>query len=315
MEVINVTLIEPKFKHPVIFEKFDTLLANEEFVIHNDHDPKPLYYQLLAERGQTFDWEYLINGPEVWEVKISKLKEGAKPETIGQMVVKDYRRAEVFRKFGLDFCCGGKKTLTQACEKKGIDVVAVKEALNKIDAQTSAQIDNYDAWELDFLADYIVNKHHTYVKESHPMIFEFSQKVARVHGDRHPELIQLANDYIEIAEELTMHMQKEEMILFPYIKKLVAAKKSGEEIERPPFGSIENPINMMEKEHTAVGEISERMKEMSNHFTPPEDACNSYRVLYAKLNEYDIDLHHHIHLENNILFKKALDLESELFKA
>ena len=313
METINVTLIEPRLKHPTIFEKYDTLLEEQEFVIHNDHDPKPLYYQLLAERGQTFEWEYLLNGPEIWEVKIKKLKIGEKPETIGQMVVNDFRRAEVFRKFGLDFCCGGKKTLEQACAKKGLDVLQVKEELKKVEEKDDTNHENYDSWELNFLADYIVNRHHSYVKESHPMLLEYSQKVARVHGERHPELIQIANDYLEIAEELSMHMNKEEMILFPYIKEMVDCKKEGRKMERAPFGSIENPINMMESEHTAVGEVTERMKELSNNFIPPEDACNSYRVLFSKLKEYEKDLHHHIHLENNILFKKAIELESEFF--
>jgi regulator of cell morphogenesis and NO signaling len=313
METINVTLIEPRLKHPTIFEKYDTLLEEQEFIIHNDHDPKPLYYQLLAERGQTFEWEYLLNGPEIWEVKIKKLKIGEKPETIGQMVVNDFRRAEVFRKFGLDFCCGGKKTLEQACAKKGLDVLQVKEELKKVEEKDDTNHENYDSWDLNFLADYIVNRHHSYVKESHPMLLEYSQKVARVHGERHPELIQIANDYLEIAEELSMHMNKEEMILFPYIKEMVDCKKEGGKMERAPFGSIENPINMMESEHTAVGEVTERMKELSNNFTPPEDACNSYRVLFSKLKEYEKDLHHHIHLENNILFKKAIELESELF--
>jgi regulator of cell morphogenesis and NO signaling len=313
METIDVTIIEPRLKHPTIFEHFDKISANESFVIHNDHDPKPLYYQLIAERGMTFEWEYLENGPEIWEVKISKLNAGEKPVTIGEMVVNDYRKAEVFRKYGLDFCCGGKKTLNQACEKKGLDVLKIKEELENLDKIEEKQ-ENYNSWDLDFLSDYIVNKHHKYVVESHPILFEYSQKVARVHGDRHPELIEIAERYLEVAEELTMHMKKEEMILFPYIKNLAASKKNGTSLERPQFGTIANPIQMMESEHELVGESFEKMNALSNNFTPPDDACNSYRVLFSKLKEYEMDLHQHIHLENNILFKKAIELEKELFE-
>ncbi|MBI2259684.1 MAG: iron-sulfur cluster repair di-iron protein [Flavobacteriia bacterium] len=311
MDTINVTLIEPKLKHPTIFNKFDEIGENESFIIHNDHDPKPLYYQLIAERGQTFEWEYLLNGPEIWEVKISKLTAGEKPKTVGEMVLEDYRKAEVFRKFGIDFCCGGKKTLQQACEKKGINPNEVQSALENLNTN-STQTENYHSWSLDFLADYIVNKHHTYVKESHSILFDLSQKVARVHGDKHPELIEIAHLYEEIANELQMHMHKEEMILFPYIKKLVLASKNEIPFEQAPFGSIVNPINMMESEHELAGEHLEKIHEYSNNYTPPADACNSYRVLFAKLSEYEKDLHQHIHLENNLLFPKAIELEKSL---
>lgn len=315
MEKLDVTVIEPRFKHPTIFEHFDALSGGQAFIIHNDHDPKPLYYQLIAERGQIFNWEYLLEGPDFWEVKITKLNDGEKSETIGEMVASDYRKAEVFRKFGLDFCCGGKKTLEKACEKKGLDVVEVKKALKAVEDDFTTNTEDYNSWELDFLADYIINKHHKYIENSHPMLFEFSQKVARVHGSRHAEVVDIAHYYIEVAEELQLHMQKEEMIFFPYIKELAIAKRNGTPMERPQFGSIQNPINMMEAEHESAGGNMEKIRELSKNFTPPEDACNSYRVLFAKLKEYEADLHHHIHLENNILFKKAIELEKELFNS
>lgn len=315
MEKLDVTVIEPRFKHPTIFEHFDALSGGQAFIIHNDHDPKPLYYQMIAERGQIFNWEYLLEGPDFWEVKITKLNDGEKSETIGEMVASDYRKAEVFRKYGLDFCCGGKKTLEKACEKKGLDVVEVKKALKAVEDDFITNTEDYNSWELDFLADYIINKHHKYIENSHPMLFEFSQKVARVHGSRHAEVVDITHYYNEVAEELQLHMHKEEMILFPYIKELAIAKRNGTPMERPQFGSIQNPINMMEAEHESAGGNMEKIRELSNNFTPPEDACNSYRVLFAKLKEYEADLHHHIHLENNILFKKAIELEKELFNS
>jgi len=314
METLDVTQIEPRLKHPKIFEKFDTLVGGQSFLIHNDHDPKPLYYQLIAERGQTFDWEYLKEGPEIWEVKISKLNTGEKPATIGELVAADFRKAEVFRKFGLDFCCGGKKSLSQACIAKGIDVTKVEVALAEVDNKPKTSQQDFTNWDLDFLADYIVNTHHKYVTESLPMLFEFSKKVARVHGDFHIEVVEIADYFKAVADELTMHMDKEENILFPYIKDLVAAKKNGTPFKPSPFGSIENPIRMMESEHVSAGGNMDKIHELSSSFTPPEDACSSYRVLYQKLEEFELDLHQHIHLESNILFPKAIALEKELAK-
>lgn len=312
METLDVTQIEPRLKHPTIFERFDALSGGQSFIIHNDHDPKPLYYQLIAERGQTFNWEYLEEGPEIWEVKISKLNLGEKSSTIGELVAEDFRKAEVFRKFGLDFCCGGNKSLKEACEDKGINQKDVDTALEEVESQPQNSQQDFKNWELDFLTDYIINTHHKYVTESLPMLDEFSKKVARVHGDFHPEVIEIASLFDEVAEELKMHMHKEESILFPYIKKLVLAKSEKTEMEPSPFGSIENPIRMMESDHLMVGGNMDKIHKISNDFTPPEDACSSYCVLFAKLNEFEQDLHRHIHLENNILFPEAIQLEKEL---
>lgn len=312
METLDVTQIEPRLKHPTIFEKFDALSGGESFILHNDHDPKPLYYQLIAERGQIFDWEYLTEGPDVWEIKISKLKDGTSTSTIGELVAEDFRKAEVFRKFGLDFCCGGNKSLKEACDEKNIDSNVVAIALSEVENQVKSSQQDFNSWQLDFLADYIINIHHRYVAESLPMLDEFSAKVAEVHVDLHPEVVEIARLFNAVAEELKMHMLKEEDILFPYIKELVKAKREKTVLEPSSFGSVENVIRVMESEHVSAGGNMERIHELSNAFTPPEDACSSYRVLFAKLEEFEKDLHQHIHLENNILFPKAIELEKDL---
>ncbi len=141
--------------------------------------------------------------------------------SIGELVSRDWRKAEVFKKYGIDFCCGGKRTVSEACEKKGIDPVLVETDLLQVDKQTSVSPNNFNQWELDFLVDYIVNKHHKYVSEAAPFLDELSIKVSRVHGDHHPELSEIEQHTEEIIQELTMHMHKEEMILFPYIKHMV----------------------------------------------------------------------------------------------
>ncbi len=312
METLDVTKIEPRFKHSTIFQRFDALDAGGAFVIHNDHDPVPLYYQLIAERGNIFEWEYLERGPEVFEIKITKIGSKEASKTLGELATEDYRKAEVFRKFGLDFCCNGGRTLKEACSQKGIDVGAVEAALSEVDRLPAGrhQLD-FSSWDLDFLADYIVNTHHKYVRSSLPLLDELSQKVARVHGRAHPEVIQIAHHYAAVAKELSDHMVKEESVLFPYIKQLTNANKNGTALARPGFGTIANPIRMMEEEHDSAGDHSRRIRELSSDFTLPEDACASYRLLFGKLEEFEGDLFEHIHLENNILFPKSIKMEEE----
>ncbi|WP_114782771.1 iron-sulfur cluster repair di-iron protein [Botryobacter ruber] len=313
LEKLDVTVIEPRLKHPTIFSKFDALAGGQAFIIHNDHDPKPLYYQLLGERGNIFKWEYLEEGPEVWEVRISKLTP-AEGETVGELVAKDYRKAQVFKKYGIDFCCGGKKSVAQVCEEKGVDQEQLEQELNATGQVSNARENDYSSWDLSFLADYIVNMHHKYVRESLPALYEYTTKLARVHGQRHPELVEIAKHFVNVANELEAHMPKEERVLFPYIKQLEEAKKRGLQMDTPPFGSIQNPINMMEMEHENAGGELEAIRRLSSNYTVPADGCATYQVGFAKLKEFEEDLHRHIHLENNILFPKALELEKEVLK-
>lgn len=235
-------------------------------------------------------------------------------KTVAELVTEDYRRAEVFKKFGIDFCCGGKKRLAAACEAKGVDMQALTQQLLAVEQREApAAGQKFRQWEIDFLAAYIVNEHHKYVKENIPLLLEFTQKVARVHGERHPETVQVAGLFLETARELEQHMMKEEQVLFPYINSLQAAKKSGH-FQRPPFQSAENPIRMMEEEHDHAGNLMKQIRQLTGDFTPPPDACNTYRVAYLKLQEFEEDLHRHIHLENNILFPKTLELERRLLQ-
>lgn len=311
--ILNVTAIEPKLKHPTIFVKFDELVSGENLIIHNDHDPKPLYYQLLGERGNIFTWEYLEQGPQLWRVKITKKLSGEDDETLGEIAVKDLRKVEVFKKYGLDFCCGGKKTVKEACAEKGIDVTKVEQELQAADkiapASTSRPLP-YSDWSLDFLADYVVNTHHSYVKKTIPDLRAYSSKVAKVHGDHHPELLTINKLVDEVCDELGTHMAKEENVLFPYVKQLVASKNNRNgNGQFGNFETIKTPIDMMEMEHELVGKNMEEIRALSKNYTLPEDGCASYSFLFKTLEEFESDLHLHIHLENNILFPKALALE------
>ena len=311
--ILNVTLIEPKLKHPTIFARFDALKEGEGFVILNDHDPKPVYYQLLGERGDIFQWEYLEQGPEWWKVSIKKRVSGESNETLGQIATKDLRKAEIFKKYGLDFCCGGKKTVKEACAEKGLDVAAVEHELQQAEKQTFASPLTrplpYNDWKLDFLADYIVNMHHSYVKTSLPELIKYADKVAKVHGAHHPELFTILQLVEEIGVEMTEHMEKEETFLFPYIKQLVLSKNNASTCSANNGSNVQQPIELMEREHEIVGKSLSDIRMLSNNYELPEDACASYGLLYKMLEEFEGDMFTHIHLENNILFEKALELE------
>ncbi len=309
--ILNVTLLEPRLKHPTIFNRFDQLAEGESLTILNDHDPKPLYYQMLGERGNVFVWEYLEQGPEWWKVNITKRITGENEETLGQIAAKDLRKVQVFKKYGLDFCCGGKKTVKEACAEKGLDVAQIEYELQQADKIQASRPLPYDDWSLDFLIDYILNTHHTYVMKNLPEIKAYAQKVRQVHSAEHPELVRINELTDELYAELTSHMAKEERILFPYIKELVANKNS-QPSQASHFGSVQNPINMMEMEHESAGQNLAEIRELSNNYKLPVDACASYSLLYRMLDEFEEDLHLHIHLENNILFPKALALEKEL---
>lgn len=307
METLDVTILEPKIKHPTIFKKFEELIEGQSFVIYNDHDPKPLYYQMLGELGNVFHWEYIESGPDFWKVKLTKNIFSENNNTIGDLVSKDFRRAEVFKKFNIDFCCGGKKTLEQVCQEKNIDKSVVESELKILDEKSEIPSQNINNWTVDFLIDYIINTHHVYVTTAIPILLEYTRKVSKVHGDKNPEMILVADKFLEVAEELTSHMIKEERILFPFIKSL--ALNSDEKVLSCSFGTVKNPITAMENEHEMVGDIFKIIRKLTNDYSAPEEACTTFRVTLKKLEEFESDLHRHIHLENNILFPKSIELE------
>jgi regulator of cell morphogenesis and NO signaling len=233
--------------------------------------------------------------------------------TIGEMVAKDYRAATVFQKFGIDYCCKGNRTLEEATEMKKIDVNAVKAELEKVLNAPAEENMDFNFWPLDLLADYIEKKHHRYVEERIPLLLQYLNKLCKVHGDVHPELFEINRLFNETAGDLTSHMKKEELILFPYIRKMLKKQKDGSSVvSAPHFGTVKNPIKMMMDEHENEGERFEKISTLTDNYNPPADACNTYRVTYALLDEFEKDLHKHIHLENNILFPKSILHEEKM---
>jgi regulator of cell morphogenesis and NO signaling len=232
-------------------------------------------------------------------------------KTLAEIVTDNIRSAVIFEEFGLDFCCNGNRSLKSACVEKNVDVQKIVNELSSISVNENGSL-NVNDWQLDFLVDYIINNHHQYVRRMIPVISLHADKVASVHGTNHPETLKIADLFLAVREELEGHMMKEERILFLQIKQMVLTQKENSQFFLPTFGTIQNPIKMMELEHTNAGDAMHQIRELSNNYTHPEDACNTFKALYSELKEFEEDLHKHIHLENNILFPKSIELESAL---
>ncbi len=233
--------------------------------------------------------------------------------TLAELVTQQSGAAVIFEKYQLDFCCNGKRTLEDACKSQGLNVDEVTKKLEVIFRKNTKFIgEDFQNMSLDKLADYIMFKHHSYVREMVPVMLAHTQKVADKHGEKYPNLVKIAELWHELAGELTHHMFKEENILFPYVKRLVAAYRTANEVLMPRQPFISSPIEVMELEHDRAGELMKEIRELSDNYTPPLDACTSYQLSFNELREFEMDLHRHIHLENNLLFPKAIKLETEL---
>ncbi|MCH7892641.1 MAG: iron-sulfur cluster repair di-iron protein [Gemmatimonadetes bacterium] len=228
-------------------------------------------------------------------------------QTVGQMVVERPQRSRVFDRLHIDYCCGGKRTLEEACAKRGLDLKAVLAELEAFDAEAETQPDAVRPANLTMteLADDIERTHHAYLREELPRLAGLVKKVSAVHGQAHPWLTGLTSVYAELVAELEPHMLKEEQILFPMIRELDQAATA------PSFhcGSVGNPIKMMEMEHQNAGAALDRIREMTTDYEIPEGACNSFRAMLSGLEHLEADLHLHIHKENEILFPKASEME------
>jgi len=222
--------------------------------------------------------------------------------TIGEIVANDFRAASIFKDVGIDFCCGGNKSLTKACQETGIDVLELASKINELENTPGSGNQNFKEWNLGFLCDYIVNTHHKFMLKNLPELVFYTQKIANVHGEHHPELIEVASLFAKIDEELRQHLKKEEEVLFP-------AVKEAENNASPAVKStIVSEITRMQGEHEFAGGAMDRINVLTNKYRIPEDACNTYLVSLKLLEQFEDDLHIHVHLENNILYPKALKM-------
>jgi regulator of cell morphogenesis and NO signaling len=232
-------------------------------------------------------------------------------KTLSEIVNEQFQTASVFEKYHLDYCCKGKRSLQQACEEQNVPVNEIVEDLNKIYTYTTGILD-FNNMTLTQLAEYIIYTHHSYVKKEMPQIISFLQKVSSKHGNRNPELHKISFLFTELTLEMISHMRKEELVLFPRIKKIEQYKSSRLPFNGELFEYIKLPIINMEAEHEDAGNKMNEIRLLTNNYTPPAGACTTYKLMYACLHAFEIDLHQHVHLENSILFPKALVLEKEI---
>jgi regulator of cell morphogenesis and NO signaling len=231
---------------------------------------------------------------------------------IGTIVKQNFKTAPLFHSNNIDYCCGGNKTLSEACEKAGVDVEQLIGQLEMIITNSDPETEFVNSLPLDELCDFIVKRHHSYVKSQIPFLKANLEKLCNVHGNNHPELFEIKKLFDGSAGELSMHMQKEEIVLFPFIQKMVRAKHDGTSPGVSVFGPVANPIGMMLNEHDAEGRRFEKIAELAENYAIPDDACTTYQTTMRQLSDFEKDLHRHIHLENNILFPGAIELEAEL---
>lgn len=233
---------------------------------------------------------------------------------VKDIVTENFRTASLFESHGIDYCCKGNQPLKEALEKNNIPRDKFAAEFNKVNLSAESEAPRYHDWDLVFLTQYIINNHHSYVRTSLPHITKLLQKLKTAHGSKYSYLADVQNVFGQVADEMTSHMMKEERILFPLIKYLAETQKFNEKPKTGGFGTIKNPIMQMEAEHVSAGGAMETIRALTNNYTLPEDACTTFKVTYKELDEFEKDLHKHVHLENNILFPQAIELEELLLK-
>jgi len=232
-------------------------------------------------------------------------------KTVREVALNNPAATWVFEKFGIDYCCGGNKSLEQACGEANLKIQQVLESLESALTAADGRHDGKE-WLTEPLADliaHIKNTHHKYTRGETARLRPLFDKVCNVHGDKHPELLQLRHDFHALAQELSTHMMKEEMVLFAYMERMEEAVVAGEPVLPAPFGTVNNPVAMMMHEHDSAGNLLHSMRDLSSGYQAPASACVSYKTLYSALAEFERDLHQHIHLENNVLFPRAIEME------
>ena len=232
-------------------------------------------------------------------------------KTVRELAVENPAATRIFEKLGIDYCCGGNQSLDDACRAANLPLDQVLDSLEMAE-QAARSAQKFHDWQREPLGDLIAHingTHHKYTREEIARLGPLFVKVCSVHGQNHSELPEIRAIFAGLAQELTMHMMKEEMVLFPYIVRMEESVIQNEPIVPPPFGSVKNPVSMMEHEHDSAGAALRAMRQASSSYSAPPDACISYQTLYKALAQFEADLHQHIHLENNILFPRAIAME------
>lgn len=230
---------------------------------------------------------------------------------IREIISKNYRSALVFRAFGIDFCCIGDLTLREACARKNVDPKDLVEKLEEAFALPDEEINDFHSWPLNRLANFIETKYHGLIRERFPVIQKFLKRIVKVHGAFEPNLKKVKSLFDQSTGELLDHMQREELIIFPFIRKIVAGGKSKDLLLGPSFQNVKETIFSLMNEHDQEGEYLREIRSLTDNFSPPDYACNTYKVAFALLKEFEKSMHQHIHLERDILFPGAIQLENQ----
>ncbi|PYS53169.1 MAG: iron-sulfur cluster repair di-iron protein [Acidobacteria bacterium] len=230
--------------------------------------------------------------------------------TVRELAVRAPGATRIFEKLKIDYCCGGARTLGVACAVAGVKTDDVWKLLEEVGQTASSETIDFQTASLTELVKHILDKHHVFTKEEMERLDALTEKVCSVHGQNHPELLRVKSLFQSLCVDLKPHMFKEEQVLFPYIIRLEEAVSRKQTPMPPPFGTVRNPVRMMMFEHDTAGELLRELREATSDYTMPADACISYRTLYQAMEAFEQDLHQHIHLENNILFPRAVEMES-----
>jgi regulator of cell morphogenesis and NO signaling len=237
-------------------------------------------------------------------------------KTIREIALEMPLTTRIFEEFKIDFCCGGRKPFVEACHNAGVEPKLVLAKIERaLEAYgNSSEFEYVEKKTASELIDYILETHHVFTKKEIVRLTALMEKVSFKHGETHPELIELRDAFRLLCDDLIVHIRKEEMILFPFIKALENALSNDLSVPAPPFGTVKNPIQMMFEEHDTAGELLRKMRNTTKNYWLPEGACPSYSGLYFGLQDLERDLHQHIHLENNVLFPQAIELEQRAFE-
>ncbi len=287
-----------------ILAKFDTLQKGESIIIRNEHNIDILLYQLLCDRGNTFSWEYIEKGPNIWRAAITRIAEEKQSPQIGILAVEDYRKAELFHRFGIDYCCNGNKSLKQAFEEAGLSEQIWNEWYIEALQYKDKEIHVFKNWEVTFLIEYIINTHHSYIRNNSDLIDRLAFKVSARHGYAYPELKELASRLKYFLRDLAIHINIEERDIFPVAERIANRQKNKSDIVHSEKEEMESFKRNIIEEHKVFGEEIKYFRHLTHNFKLPADACATYTHFYAKLLEFESDLIQHIHLENNILLAK-----------
>lgn len=334
-KVLNAIVLDPSVKFKTIMENYNNLKEGEAFILHNDHDPKPLFYQLTATQGDVFTWEYLKQGPDIFDIRIAKkfLDANTKvndkeqleiindnirfsdnvPETIRTIVAMDYRKVDVFKKFNIDYAWNANYSINEICKALSIDEELIRKELSIIekDYQSLIPSEDYYQWNMEFLTDYILRTHHQYVKDNAEKISQLAENAAKKLGDKIPELLKFGDGVRPMLKDFMVHMSKEEDVLFPAIKQMLKLYHKGMK-NTNPGGAIANAVAKMEEEHDETKSYLTYFKKISNNYLITEDTPDIQKELYKEIQLFENDTYKHVHLENNILFPKLIILEQLL---